>query len=173
MCGVVGVLRRNAGSARTTATAIEAELARMLAASAHRGPDAQGTWSDPDAGLWLGHRRLAIVDLTPTGSQPMASHDGRWVASYNGEVYGYQQVRRSLEASGVRFRGTSDTEVLVESVARYGVVRALERLNAMYGLALWDRRNASCGWSVTRWARSRCTCGRRVIVSPSPAISTP
>ena len=88
----------------------------------------------------LGHRRLAIVDLSPGGAQPMVSADGRWVISFNGELYRYRDLRRELEGRGVRLRTESDTEVLLELVARDGVVKALERINAMYGLALWDRQ---------------------------------
>ena len=136
MCGIAGLLVGK----RTATAELTDELARMLAPLAHRGPDGEGTWTDDEAGIGLGHRRLAVVDLSPTGAQPMVSADGRWVISFNGEVYGYREIRTRLEGRGARFRGNSDTEVLLELVARDGVEAALGRLNAMYGLALWDRR---------------------------------
>jgi asparagine synthase (glutamine-hydrolysing) len=136
MCGIAGLLVDQ----RTSADELTHELARMLPPLAHRGPDGEGTWTDDETGIGLGHRRLAVVDLSPTGAQPMVSADGRWVVSFNGEVYGYRDLRTRLEGRGARFRGNSDTEVLLELVARDGVEAALAQLNAMYGLALWDRR---------------------------------
>lgn len=137
MCGIAGLLVRH----QTSAGELTAELARTLPPLAHRGPDGEGSWTDDEAGIGLGHRRLAIVDLSPTGAQPMVSADGRWVISFNGEVYGYRELRARLEGRGARFRGSSDTEVLLELVALDGVEAALGQLNAMYGLALWDRRD--------------------------------
>ena len=136
MCGIAGLLVGK----RTATAELRDELTRMLAPLAHRGPDGEGSWTDAEAGIGLGHRRLAIVDLSSTGAQPMVSADDRWVISFNGEVYGYREVRARLQGRGVRFRGTSDTEVLLELVALEGVEAALDQLNAMYGLALWDRR---------------------------------
>ena len=109
-----------------------------MRAIAHRGPDGQGTWVDPGGQVAFGHVRLAIVDLSPTGAQPMTSADGRWVLTFNGEVYGHRELRRRLEGLGCRFRGTSDTEVLVEAIARWGLVEALEQVNGMYALGAWD-----------------------------------
>jgi asparagine synthase (glutamine-hydrolysing) len=137
MCGIAGLLVGD----RTSAGELTDELARMLPPLAHRGPDGEGTWTDDEAGIGLGHRRLAIVDLSPSGAQPMVSADGRWVISFNGEVYGYRELRARIERRGARFRGSSDTEVLLELVALDGVEAALDQLNAMYGLALWDRRD--------------------------------
>ena len=87
----------------------------MSGSLAHRGPDSAGTWFDTEAGVGLGHRRLAIVDLSSLGAQPMMSAGGRIVVSFNGQIYNYQEIRRRLSRAGVRFRGASDTEVLVES----------------------------------------------------------
>jgi asparagine synthase (glutamine-hydrolysing) len=98
-------------------------------------------WSDADAGLALSHRRLAVIDLTPTGVQPMVSADGRWAISYNGEVYNARDIARAPELSGIAYRGSSDTEIIVESVARRGLDRTLADLNGMFALALWDRQN--------------------------------
>jgi asparagine synthase (glutamine-hydrolysing) len=107
---------------------------------AHRGPDDAGLWVDQAAGVALGHRRLAVVDLSPTGSQPMTSRDGRYVVTFNGELYNHRELRGDLLRHGVRLRGTSDTEVLVESVALRGLLETLRRANGMWALALWDRR---------------------------------
>jgi asparagine synthase (glutamine-hydrolysing) len=106
---------------------------------AHRGPDGADVWCDEDAGVALSHRRLAIVDLTATGAQPMASSDGRWVISYNGEVYNAEAIAADPQMAGFVRRGTSDTEIIVESVARRGVERTLADLNGMFAVAFWDR----------------------------------
>ncbi len=106
----------------------------------HRGPDADGEFLDEDAGLGLGHRRLSILDLSPEGRQPMVSTCGRYVIAYNGEIYNYRQLRQELERSAPRaFRGSSDTEVLLEAIAAWGLNTALQRCIGMFALALWDR----------------------------------
>ena len=119
---------------------LDGSLERMLDALSHRGPDGHGCWQDDAAGIALGHRRLAIIDLSPAGHQPMVSHDGRWVIAFNGEIYGHRNLRRRLEGLGSTFVGASDTEVLVEAVARWGVRETLDQVNGMYALALWDVR---------------------------------
>jgi asparagine synthase (glutamine-hydrolysing) len=106
----------------------------------HRGPDAGDVWLDPEAGLALGHRRLSIIDLSPAGAQPMVSSCGRFVISYNGEVYNAGELRPELEAAGRRFRGHSDTEAIVEGAAVWGVEATVERLIGMFAMALWDRQ---------------------------------
>jgi asparagine synthase (glutamine-hydrolysing) len=112
----------------------------MTDALAHRGPDDGNVWLDSEAGLALGHRRLSIIDLSAAGRQPMASACGRYVIAYNGEIYDFQALRADLEARGHRFRGHSDTEVLLEALAEWGVAETLGRLNGMFALVLWDRR---------------------------------
>ena len=109
----------------------------MTDAVAHRGPDADGYWIEGGAGL--GHRRLSIIDLSPTGAQPMHSPDGRFVISYNGEIYNFRELRTELEAQGYRFKSRSDTEVLLQAIVAWGM-DALGRLNGMFAFALWDRR---------------------------------
>jgi len=136
MCGIAGLLDPALADARQ---ALEAQARAMADAIAHRGPDGSGVWSDPAAGLALAHRRLAIVDLTPTGAQPMVSADERWVICYNGEVYNAAEMRRAPELAAVSWRGTSDTEVILESFARRGIDRTLADMNGMFALALWDR----------------------------------
>ena len=110
----------------------------MLAALRHRGPDDEGVWQSE--GAWLGHRRLAIIDLTPAGRQPMISACGRWVLVLNGEIYNFEAMRRDLDIGGpIAWRGHSDTEVLLECIARHGVAEALGRVRGMFAFAAWDR----------------------------------
>ncbi|TQF76451.1 asparagine synthase (glutamine-hydrolyzing), partial [Elioraea sp. Yellowstone] len=135
MCGIAGLFLRRPGAE----DALLARAAAMGAALAHRGPDGAGTWADGEAGVALAHRRLAIIDLSPGGAQPMASSCGRYVVSYNGELYNYRALRAELAACGRTVPGESDTAVLLAAVAQWGVASALPRLDAMFAFALWDR----------------------------------
>ena len=130
------------------------EMARVIEAMAttihHRGPDDGGSWIDTSAGIALGSRRLAIVDLSQEGHQPMFSASGRYVIAFNGEIYNYGEIRRELDQTGVQWRGGSDTEVLLAAVERWGLEAALKRTVGMYALALWDRQER-----VLRLARDR------------------
>lgn len=134
MCGIVGVF-----AAPGQHLPDASRCARASARLAHRGPDDTGTWRDDGAGIWLGHRRLEVVGPGSAGAQPMVSVSGRYVLSYNGELYNFRELRRQLVASGHVFRGDSDTEVMLEVFARDGVERALAAFNGMFALALWDR----------------------------------
>ena len=136
MCGVVGWL----GPAGTDVGELDAAVDRMAATLVHRGPDDAGRWTDAAAGMALGFRRLAILDLSPSGHQPMVSADRRYVCAFNGEIYNYRDLQRELEGRGTRFRGTSDTEVIVESAATFGAAATVRRLWGMFALAIWDRR---------------------------------
>jgi len=119
---------------------MEPLLLSMGSSLRHRGPDDGGIWFDQSRGVGLAHRRLAVVDLTPAGAQPMASHDGRYVLSFNGEIYNHLELREALVEAGVStWRGHSDTEVLLAAVVRWGVDEALRRCNGMFAIALWDR----------------------------------
>jgi asparagine synthase (glutamine-hydrolysing) len=132
MCGIAGILSR-----RPVAVPL---LERMASSLAHRGPDDQGQWSDPEAGIGLAHRRLAIVDLSPHGHQPMASQSGRFLLCYNGEIYNHAALRAELDQRGAtNWRGHSDTETLVEAIAAWGLEAALGKCVGMFALALWDR----------------------------------
>ncbi|MFQ5773403.1 MAG: asparagine synthase (glutamine-hydrolyzing) [Kiloniellaceae bacterium] len=136
MCGIAGLIDP---TGRLGAEGLRAAAARMAETLRHRGPDDGGVWIDARAGVAFGHRRLSIIDLTPAGHQPMASHDGRYVITYNGEIYNFRELRAGLEERGHRFGGHSDTEVLVAAVVEWGVTEALKRCNGMFAFALWDR----------------------------------
>jgi asparagine synthase (glutamine-hydrolysing) len=110
----------------------------MTDAIVHRGPDAEGLWQDESSGVALGHRRLSIVDLSPTGAQPMASASGRFHVVFNGEIYNFESLRRDLVALGATFRGRSDTEVLLAGVERWGLAETLRHAQGMFAFALWD-----------------------------------
>jgi asparagine synthase (glutamine-hydrolysing) len=138
MCGIAGFVadaahRTSLDQLRSTANAMGHSLQ-------HRGPDDHGVWIDSDAGVALVHRRLSIVDLSAAGHQPMHSADGRYVIVYNGEVYSHAAIRAEIEATGHRFRGHSDTEIILESIARVGMRATVDRLIGMFALAVWDRK---------------------------------
>ena len=133
MCGIAGLWVPGGGDQAGRARAMAARLA-------HRGPDGAGVWTDPAAGIALAQRRLAIIDLSPGGAQPMADRSGRFVITYNGELYNYRALRSELAALGFAARGASDTAVLLEAIAAWGVEGALPRLNGMFAFACFDRR---------------------------------
>ena len=154
MCGICGFIDP---SGNTTGDALLSVVGSMASRLAHRGPDEEGTWSDPEAGLALGHRRLSIIDLTPTGRQPMESFCGRYVIVLNGEIYNFMNIRAELEREGVPFRGRSDTEVVLAAISIWGVRRALERMVGMFAFALWDKRERTLTLARDRMGRSRST----------------
>lgn len=132
MCGVIGYL--------DAACPIAPELfERMRDTMLHRGPDGAGAWLAPDRRVALGHRRLAIVDLTPSGHQPMLSDDARYIITFNGEIYNHHQLRDELRACGAQFRGSSDTEVLLHAYRQWGP-ECLSRLAGMFAFAIYDTR---------------------------------
>lgn len=141
MCGIAGFWQKPG----QTEDAMRSVATAMAQAMHHRGPDAQAVWLDAAHGLGLAHARLSIIDLSPAGHQPMQSACGRYVIVYNGEVYNSAEVREALQremgASCPAFRGLSDTEVILEACARWGVDKAVERLIGMFAFALWDRRD--------------------------------
>jgi asparagine synthase (glutamine-hydrolysing) len=138
MCGLAGFVGGD--------LSIEAEkelLKLMTDKISHRGPDGEGLFFDENFRVGLAHRRLAIVDLTPDGAQPMTSGDKRFVITFNGEIYNYLELRAELEAKGAKFRGTSDTEVMIAAFSEWGLVNATKRFNGMFAFTLWDREERS------------------------------
>lgn len=131
MCGIAGIFHLNGEPVSPVF------LRQMTDAIAHRGPDGEGFYTDNFIGL--GHRRLAIIDLSPAGHQPMVTPDGDYILSYNGEVYNFQTLRLELEALGHRFHSRTDSEVILHAYAEWGEA-ALKRFNGMFALAIWDRR---------------------------------
>ena len=133
MCGIAGLIRFGERS--------EENIERMKERMLHRGPDAGGTWKSDDGEVVLGHRRLAIVDLSETGAQPMLSHSGRFAMVYNGEIYNHRELRQRLldEKKVSAFRGTSDSEVMLEAFEAYGPGEALQFMKGMFAVALYDR----------------------------------
>lgn len=127
MCGIVGWLGADIDRERAT---------HMTAALTRRGPDSGGEWFGD--GVFLGHRRLAVLDLSPLGHQPMVSACGRYVLTYNGEIYNYKSLRHELASAGMRFHGDSDTEVLLQACVHWGVERTLPRLEGMFAFGLYD-----------------------------------
>lgn len=138
MCGIAGFY--SFGNGHDAQRAHSVGIA-MRDAISHRGPDSAGLWQDSDGQLVLGHRRLAIVDLSPDGAQPMESPSGRYVCVYNGEIYNYRALKSELLKTGQVFKTRSDTEVMLASIDVWGIERALEKLNGMFAIVLWDKRD--------------------------------
>ncbi len=137
MCGIVGIWDRQHS---LDSSSMRPLIQAMADTMRHRGPDSSDIWVDPEPGIAFGHRRIAIVDLSSEGSQPMASASGRHVVITNGEIYNFIELRRELEILGHAFRGHSDTEVMVEAIERWGVEAAVKRIVGMFAFACWDRR---------------------------------
>src|SRR5438132_2046355 len=137
MCGISGFLDT---SRRCGEQELRSTVLRMVNQLHHRGPDDVGTWADAAAGIALGHRRLSIVDLSREGHRPMRAVCGRYVISFNGEIYNFQELRRELEGLGYTFRGHSDTEVMLSCISEWGILAAVKRFNGMFAFALWDRQ---------------------------------
>lgn len=135
MCGIAGFWARTAGPLDAAAVWLQSALSDLR----HRGPDDAGTWADEGTGVLLGHTRLAIIDVSPLGHQPMTADDGAAVIAFNGEIYNYRTLRRELEERGCAFRSGSDTEVLLNGYRCWGR-DILDRLVGMFAFAIWDRR---------------------------------
>lgn len=142
MCGIVGFANLSHDQ-QVQQLNIEKMKNRMI----HRGPDSEGSYFSPDGMVALGHRRLAIIDITPSGAQPMTSHSGRYVTVFNGEIYNHLEVKRQLvedpntNVQESDFIGTSDTEVLLEAIDAYGFERAIPMLKGMFAMAVYDTRD--------------------------------
>ena len=139
MCGIAGFI--TAGDCNSLGDQ-ERLLASMSNTIAHRGPDDDGSWSDLEKGVWLGHRRLAIVDLSSAGHQPMKSASGRYLIVFNGEIYNHLPLRQEMEAAGEvqTWYGHSDTETLLHSIEIFGIHKTLQKLSGMFAIAVWDQK---------------------------------
>lgn len=137
MCGITGFWNTNGNSYQDSYAILKAMSDRIES----RGPDSEGAWYDAMSGLGFGHRRLAVVDLSPTGQQPMHSASGQSVIAYNGEIYNSEELRNELKNAGVLFKGGSDTEVLLEACECWGVEETVKRCVGMFAFAFWDSRN--------------------------------
>jgi asparagine synthase (glutamine-hydrolysing) len=140
VCGIVGLFDP---TRRFAPSALGEAVGRMAQALRHRGPDSTGAWIDREAGLALAHRRLAIIDLSAAGQQPMLSASGRYGIVFNGEIYNFPRLRRELVSLGAQLRGHSDTEVLLAAIDRWGLAATLDRLVGMFAFALWDRHTST------------------------------
>lgn len=132
MCGIAGFINKEVDAV--------AAISNMNAQMQHRGPDSGGYWTDENSGLTLGHRRLAILDLTESGAQPMHSADKRYVMVYNGEIYNAPDMREELckRVPALNFRGSSDTEVILEAFSFFGIFETLKMMKGMFAIALYD-----------------------------------
>ena len=137
MCGIAGLVQAHPKSPDQ----LQSIAVNMGAAIAYRGPDAAGVWLNPQLGFAVAHQRLAILDLTPAGHQPMHSASGRYVIAFNGEIYNHQQLRRDLDAAGLAqtWRVHADTETLLAAIEAWGLEGALQRCAGMWALALLDQ----------------------------------
>jgi len=159
VCGIAGLLALRPGAAGSSGD-LATWAGAMAGALTHRGPDDGGLWCDREAGVALTNRRLAILDLSPEGHQPMVSACGRWVLTHNGEVYNFRRLREELVAAGHRFRGESDTEVVLAALTEWGLERTLPRLNGMYAQAIWDREERALTLARDRLGQKPLYFGR-------------
>jgi asparagine synthase (glutamine-hydrolysing) len=136
MCGIAGYWNISQAESHDYKTSLATQ---MISALQHRGPDDSGIWIDSHSGVTLAHRRLSIVDLSSSGHQPMISENKRFIIVFNGEIYNFRDLKRQLEDSGVKFRGNSDTEVMLASFCTWGVQASVERFRGMFAFAVWDQ----------------------------------
>ena len=138
MCGINGFYSKSKSKFNNI-------IEKMNYAISHRGPDSNGSWSDQKSGIVLGHQRLSIIDLSVAGSQPMQSNSGRFIITYNGEIYNHIEIRKELELSryNLNWQGTSDTETLLEAIDFWGIEKALMKIEGMFSFGLWDKKNSS------------------------------
>lgn len=136
MCGIAGII---AAEGHVRRSSLKASVMAMTESLRHRGPDDEGVWYSSGEGVALGFRRLAIIDVTSAGHQPMTSGSGRYVCVFNGEIYNHADIRKAL-GRDVTLRGHSDTEVMLAAIDRWGLQSAVERFNGMFSIGLWDRQ---------------------------------
>jgi asparagine synthase (glutamine-hydrolysing) len=137
MCGLTGFFIFNKSMDRNK---LIKNLNEMTATLIHRGPDAQNIWINNQNTLGLGHTRLSIRDLTSLGNQPMLSSCGRYVIVYNGEIYSHSELKEELIKEGVQFKSTTDTEIILESISKFGFKETLLKLNGMFAMAVYDKK---------------------------------
>lgn len=135
MCGITGIV---AGPKQLLS---ENQLMKAISSLSHRGPDGTGIWVSSDKKVGLGHTRLAVIELSDSGSQPMVSNSGRYKLSYNGETYNFKELRADLAGKGANFRGNSDTEVILAGFEQWGVPETLKQMSGMFALAVWDEKD--------------------------------
>lgn len=138
MCGISGFYSKSSSTSNNI-------IVKMNSAISHRGPDNNGTWSDKNSGIVLGHQRLSVIDLSVAGNQPMKSNSDRFILTYNGEVYNHLEIRKELEKSNksVKWRGNSDTETLLEAIDFWGIETTLKKIDGMFAFGLWDQKTRS------------------------------
>ena len=157
MCGITGSFDPHAGRNTQDLTGITRRMSLTLT---HRGPDDMGVWIDPSAAVALGHRRLSIIDLTAEGHQPMVSSTGRYVLTYNGEIYNHPEIRAELKAVGsIAFRGSSDTEVMLAAFECWGIKESVLRFNGMFAFAVWDSVTRTLTLARDRAGEKPLYCG--------------
>jgi asparagine synthase (glutamine-hydrolysing) len=138
MCGICGFYSKFLST-------YDNVILKMNLSISHRGPDSSGVWQDRNSGIVLGHQRLSIIDLSITGNQPMNSNSDRFVITYNGEIYNHLEIRRELEkiSSTLQWKGSSDTETLLESIDFWGVEKTLKKIDGMFSFVVWDKKARS------------------------------
>ena len=136
MCGINGFYSKSLSTFHNV-------IVKMNSAISYRGPDSNGTWTDKSSGIVLGHQRLSIIDLSVSGNQPMRSSSGRFILTYNGEVYNHLEIRKELEKNNfnIKWRGFSDTETLLEAIDFWGIEKSLQKIDGMFAFGLWDQKN--------------------------------
>ena len=136
MCGIAGLFGQKNNSS------FEKSVETMILSLSHRGPDDSGVWKDNKSQIVFGHRRLSILDLTKAGHQPMTSSCGRYVITFNGEIYNHLVLRKELDnlGRGIKWVGTSDTETILEAFSYWGIKRTLEKMVGMFAIGVWDKR---------------------------------
>ncbi len=135
MCGIAGIFQPKSYKEKLH----HREIASLMCDSLkRRGPDSGGLWSADNFPITLGHRRLSIIDLSPEGNQPMVSSSGKYVICFNGEIYNFLDIRKSLEERSIIFRGRSDTEILLSAFEIFGIAQTLQKIKGMFAIALYD-----------------------------------
>lgn len=136
MCGIAGLL-----APEFSAEQAEVVASQMISVLHHRGPDDCGIWRSQSANLVLGHKRLAIQDLSDNGKQPMLSKSKRYCVVFNGEIYNFRQIASELRKRGYQFSGHSDTEFMLTAIEEWGITDAIKKFIGMFSFALWDRKH--------------------------------